>query len=58
MSASQVRDWGSALLSNSYPCAFISWKYDSRYLTSSVKDAMNDLRNKAESRSSKSCRGG
>jgi hypothetical protein len=56
MSASQVRSWGSTLLSSTYPCAFINWKYDSYLTTSSMKDAMNALRNKAESRSARSCR--
>jgi len=58
MTASQVKSWGGALLNNSYPCGFISWTYNSNYLsTSSMKDAMNYLRNKAQSRSFKSCRG-
>jgi hypothetical protein len=58
MSASQVKSWGSTLLSSSYPCAFISYKYVSSYLsTSSMKDAMDYLRNKAENRSLRSCRG-
>ncbi len=57
MSSSQVRAYGSALLNSSYPCAFISWKYSNDYLSSSsIRDAMNYLRNKAENRSSKSCR--
>ena len=57
MTASQVRDWGSTLLGSSYPCAFVSWQYSSDYLSSgSMRDAMNALRNKAESRSLKSCR--
>jgi hypothetical protein len=58
MSASQIRDWGSALLSSSYPCAFISWQYNATYLNSgSIRDAMSYLRNKAERRSARSCRG-
>lgn len=57
MSASQVKSYGSALLSDSYPCAFLSWQYRDEYMTASVKDAMRYLRNKAENRSSKSCRG-
>jgi hypothetical protein len=58
MTASQVRSWGSELLSSTYPCAFISWKYDDNYLsTSGMRDAMSYLRNRAENRSSKSCRG-
>ncbi len=58
MSGSEVKSWGSALLSTSYPCAFISWKYSSTYLNqSSVRDAMSSLRRKAQSRGSKTCRG-
>jgi hypothetical protein len=58
MSASEVKNWGSTLLSSSYPCAFISWQYNSSYLNNSgIKDAMSYLRNKAENRSSRSCRG-
>lgn len=57
MTASQVKSWGGALLSNTYVCAFVSWTYNSNYLsTSSMKDAMKALRNKAQSRSTKSCR--
>jgi hypothetical protein len=57
MTASQVQSWGSALLSSSYPCAFISWQYDASYLSSSsIKEAMSVLRSKAQNRSSKSCR--
>jgi hypothetical protein len=58
MSASQIKTYGSALLNNSYPCAFLMWQYRSSYNTSgSIKEAMSYLRNKAENRSSKSCRG-
>jgi hypothetical protein len=58
MSASEVKNWGSTLLSSSYPCAFISWQYNSSYLNNSgIKDAMSYLRNKAANRSSRSCRG-
>ena len=58
MSSSEVKSWGSAMLSSSYPCAFISWKYQSSYLNqNSIEDAMSYLRNKAENRSTKSCRG-
>jgi hypothetical protein len=58
MTASQVKSWGGTLLSNSYPCAFLSYQWNSNYLSSpSIQDAMDYLRNKAQSRSSKSCRG-
>jgi hypothetical protein len=57
MTASQVQSFGSALLSSSYPCAFISWQYNASYLSStSMKSAMDVLRDKAQSRSTKSCR--
>lgn len=57
MTASQLKSIGGALLSSSYTCAFVSWKYDSYYLSKSgIKEAMSYLRNKAQSRSSKSCR--
>lgn len=58
MTAAQVGSWGSALLSSSYPCAFISWKYDAPYLSSSgIGSAMDGLRDKAQSRAGRSCRG-
>jgi hypothetical protein len=57
MTASEVEAWGSALLSSSYPCAFISWTYSSDYLESSaVRSAMDALRRKAENRGTRSCR--
>jgi hypothetical protein len=57
MNASELKTYGSALLSSSYPCAFLSWKYSSDYLSSSsIRDAMKYLRNKAQSRGYKSCR--
>jgi hypothetical protein len=56
MTGSQIKDWGSTLLSSSYPCSFLSWEYDSNYLSSSsVQDAMTYLRNKAQNRSTKTC---
>jgi len=58
MTAQQIKTFGAALLNSSYPCAFISWQYNSSYLSSaSIKDAMSYLRSKAQSRSTKSCRG-
>jgi hypothetical protein len=57
MTASEVESWGSALLSSSYPCAFINWEYNSDYHnSSSIRSAMSSLRRKAENRSTKSCR--
>lgn len=58
MTPTQIKDWGSSLLKSSYPCAFISWKYNSTYFsTSGVKSAMDYLRSRAENRSFRTCRG-
>jgi hypothetical protein len=58
MTATQVRNYGAALLSSSYPCAFISWQYRDWYMNSgAVKDAMSTLRNRAQARATKTCRG-
>ena len=32
MTPNQVQEWGSTLLTSSYPCAFLSWDYDEAYL--------------------------
>lgn len=57
MTAQQVRDWGGVLLSSSYPCAFLSWKYDATYLASAeMGSAMDELRGLAQGRPTKSCR--
>ena len=57
MSASQLRSWGSAMLGNSYPCAFISWQYNSRYMNrSDIRSANGYLAGKARSKGTKSCR--
>ena len=57
MSASQVESYGSALLGSSYPCAFISWKYDDAFMSSSgMGNAMESLRRLAQNRSSRACR--
>jgi hypothetical protein len=58
MTATQVKSWGATLLSSSYPCAFLSWQYNSDYLSrSDIKSAMYYLRDKAKNRSFKTCRG-
>jgi hypothetical protein len=58
MTPSEVQTFGSALLSSSYPCAFISWMWDATYLsTSGINSAMDQLRSKAQNRSVRGCRG-
>ena len=57
VTASQLESWGSTLLSSSYPCAFISWVYDSGYLSSGgIQGAMDVLRHQAQNRSARACR--
>ena len=57
MTPTMVKNYGSTLLSSSYPCAFVSWEYGSYLTTSSMTDALKYLRSKAQNRSSKTCRG-
>jgi hypothetical protein len=56
MRPTDVVTWGTALLSSSYPCAFISWYYNPKFLTSSMMSAMGVLSGRAQGRSMKSCR--
>jgi hypothetical protein len=59
MNATEIKSFGTALLSSSYPCAFISWQYRSSYFSSSsIRSAMSAIASKAKSRASKSCRAG
>ena len=58
LSASQVKDFGSALLADPYACAFISWKYDAAYFArTDIKSAMALLSKKAKRHASTSCAG-
>ena len=58
MTPNQITSWGSALLGDSYACAFLSWKYDQRYLDrSDVGQAMQTVSGKAGNQGTKSCRG-
>lgn len=57
MTAREVEDWGSAMLSSGYPCAFLMWEWNTDYLsTSGMSGAMDALARRAENRSQKSCR--
>jgi hypothetical protein len=58
MSASEVSTFGSAMLSSTYPCAFISWQWNTTALNSAgMPNAMDVLRKKAQNRALRSCRG-
>src|SRR5262245_979011 len=59
MTPDEVKNWGGVLLSSSYPCAFISWQYEDRLLSSSgMGAAMDYLRDKAQNRATKTCKVG
>ena len=58
MTASQIESWGSALLADTYSCAFLSWQYDDGYLDrSDIAQAMKYLSAKAANRTTRTCRG-
>jgi len=57
MTASQIKSWGSTMLSSSYPCTMINWKYSSSVLSGDKKTAMLSVQNLAKNRAYKSCRG-
>ena len=56
MSASLVQSAGQTILSESYPCAFLSWKYDEDYLSrSDITTAMSRLSQMARNHVTRSC---
>jgi hypothetical protein len=56
LTASQVKDFGSVMLSSSYSCAFISWQYNAAYFSrSDIKSAMSLLSKKAARHVPSSC---
>ena len=57
MSASEIRNYGSAMLGQSYACAFFNWTHDTDYYgRSDIKSAMADVSSKARSHEKTSCR--
>jgi hypothetical protein len=56
MSAAEVRSYGSALLGQSYSCAFYSWTYVGAYYNrTDIKGAFSDLSSQARSHPRTSC---
>ena len=56
MSASLVQSVGSALLAESYPCAFINWQWRAPYMArADIKAAMANLSAKAAAHGARSC---
>jgi hypothetical protein len=57
MSASEIRNYGSAMLAESYACAFFNWTHDIEYYgRSDIKSAMADVSAKAKAHAKTSCR--
>jgi hypothetical protein len=57
MSAAELKKYGTALLAQSYICAFSMWRYDATYYgRSDVKSVMSELSAKASSHARTSCR--
>jgi hypothetical protein len=56
MSATQLKNFGTVLLNQSYGCAFFMWQYNSAYYgRSDIKAAMADLSLKAKAHPKTSC---
>jgi hypothetical protein len=57
MSASQLKSWGTSLLSQTYACGYFGWRYDATYFgRSDIKSVMVELSNKAKAHVKTSCR--
>ena len=57
MSAAELKSYGTALLGQSYVCAFAMWRYsDTYYNRTDVKNAMANLSQLAKSHAKTSCR--
>jgi hypothetical protein len=57
MSATELRSYGTALLAQTYVCAFAMWKYTSAYYgRTDIKSAMAELSRKAKAHPATSCR--
>jgi hypothetical protein len=57
MSASEVKKYGAAMLSEAHACAFFSWQHDTDYYDrSDIRSAMAEVSNKARAHVRTSCR--
>jgi len=57
LTATQLKTLGGTLLNSTYPCAFLNWKYNDRYMArSDIKAALGYLASKARSKPFKSCK--
>jgi PKD repeat protein len=59
MGAAELESWGTAILADPYPCAFIMWRYNEHYSArADIQAAMASLAARARARAFRSCRGG
>jgi hypothetical protein len=57
MTATELKNYGTALLNQSYVCGFLMWQYNSSYFgRSDIKSAMSTLSSKARNHTRTSCR--
>ena len=60
MTATEIKNYGSALLAQSYACGFFNWTYQyfgpTYYARSDIKSALADLSSKAQAHAKTSCR--
>jgi hypothetical protein len=57
MSASEIKDYGYAMLGEGHACAFFNWQHDTDYYgVSSIKSAMADVSSRARQHTKTSCR--
>ena len=57
MSASEIRSYGSAMLTEGLGCAFVQWTHDTKYYgRSDIRSAMSDVSQKAKAHAKTSCR--
>jgi hypothetical protein len=57
MSASELRSWGGALLSEPYMCGLFIWKYNSKYFErADIQAALSDLNHEAKNHAARPCR--
>ncbi len=57
MSAREITTWGNLLIADPYVCGFVMFEYDSDYLARpDIKEALTELKKKAEAHPQQSCR--
>jgi hypothetical protein len=58
LTAAQIDSWGSALMNNTYACAYLNWEWDPYLQQTDIKAALARLSAKAAERPSRPCSNG